>query len=155
MIDNMYQEWSGSYSHLGKAWQEMTIEQAFNAGVRAQKAAERKSANNFWTEEDLDMFLRMAERGCSAPQIAAKLGRSKASIYAKARYFDIKITKPSGDNRKGAKITDAEVEQAKFLRARGWKCAEVADLLNTSENYVTQITRGQRRANSSRPNHPA
>lgn len=155
MIDKMYKEWSNSYSHRSKAWQDMTVEQAFRAGVRSQMAVEKKANNNFWTEEELDMFLRMANDGCPAPQIAAKLGRSKASIYGKARYFGVKITRPAGDNRKGAKITDAEVEQAKFLRARGWRCAEVADLLNTSENYVTQITRGQRRAKSSSQHHPA
>lgn len=155
MIDKMYQEWSDSYSHLSKAWQEMTIEQAFRAGVRAQMAVEKKANNNFWTEEELDMFLSMARNGCSAPQIAAKLGRSKASIYGKARYFGVKITKPAGNDRRGAKITDSEVERAKFLRGKGWKCAEVAKLLNTSENYVTQITRGQRRAKSSSQNHPA
>ncbi len=143
--ENLLESWVGSYSANSDAWKNMSVEQAFLAGVQAQKSQDRKSNNKPWTKEDNELFLKMVERGCSGPQISARLCRTRTAIYARARYFGLRIVNASGDDRIGSIISDAEVEQVKRLRSRGWSRDEVARLVGISVHYVTKITSGDRR----------
>jgi IS30 family transposase len=124
----------------------LTRKQIFNAGVNAARNSEQSSNHNKpWSKLDTDLFLEMIENGCSAKQIATKLNRSVVAIYGKARYFNVKIKKASGDNAKKMKLSESDVKQIKRLRERGWSRMEVATLFNVHLDYVTHITSGFRR----------
>ena len=145
MARSDFDKWSAQFNKKASEWQKMTREETFNAGMRWANQPRNKSSEP-WLKDDIERFLAMVEQGSSAAQIAEELGRTKTAVYAKCRYFGVKLTYPKGKERKTVKVSEWQVAHIKRLRSRGWTRREVANLFGVNIDYITHITTGYRRS---------
>jgi len=102
-----------------------------------------------WTYPEMQRLREMAEDGLPAKVIAETLGRTRNSVYDRARKMDVRLQYPCGENTAKTRLPDEIVKAIRVMREGGISVADITRVLNRqfriSPTHAKGICRGERR----------